>query len=571
MLKIKTLVVIAFSVLISVTSIAQNPLTIPTALSGTEFDLTLQHGSVEFTPGVTTQTMGVNGNILGPTLIFEKGETVNIDIHNEIDDTTTIHWHGMHIPSEMDGGPHTPFGPGETWSPSFTILDHASTMWYHPHLMHKTNEHVQMGIAGFVIIKDAEEAALNLPRTYGVDDIPVVFQTKTIDSAGQIVTDMDYAGLDTLVLANGTPNAYFDAPAQMFRVRMLDASSERSYNIGLSNNDTFHVIGSDGGLLTSPVSMTRLLISPGERYEILIDLNGMEGESVQIMNYGTSFPTGVYGNATTAGPAAADPIPFYAENQLNGSNFPLLTLNVITATLNPVTTVPSSLADNTSWDDSTIDMTRQITMSPDGGMMGPQGLNGPFLFNGETFDMSVVNYEIDLNATEVWTLTNQSAIAHPFHIHDIQFNVIEYNGGTPPSHLSGWKDVILVPAMMGTVKFITRFEDFANPDIPYMYHCHILVHEEGGMMGQFVVVDRNGIESVVENETFSLYPNPATDNIKIEFMNAGEEVVTIRDISGRIVMTSKINGVSSSIDIRLFTSGVYFVSVGNMTSRFIKK
>ncbi|HIF61306.1 MAG TPA: bilirubin oxidase, partial [Rhodospirillales bacterium] len=240
---------IAISILITISAFAQNPLMIPEALSGTSFDLTLQNGSVEFTPGVTTSTMGINGNILGPTLIFEQGTIVDIAIHNEIDDTTTIHWHGMHIPAEMDGGPHTPFAPGETWHPTFTVLDNASTMWYHPHLMHKTNKHIQMGIAGFVIIKDAEESSLELPRTYGVDDIPVVFQTKTIDAEGQIDTDMSNSGLDTLVLANGTQDAYFDAPAQQVRLRLLNGASERSFNLGLSDNAVFNVIGSDGGLL----------------------------------------------------------------------------------------------------------------------------------------------------------------------------------------------------------------------------------------------------------------------------------------------------------------------------------
>jgi bilirubin oxidase len=137
--------------------------------------------------------------------------------------------------------------------------------------------------------------------------------------------------------------------------------------------------------------------------------------------------------------------------------------------------------------------------------------------------------------------------------------------------MGGWKDVVLVSAQMGTAKFVTRFEDFADPVVPYMYHCHILVHEEGGMMGQFVVVDPNGINGVIENEEFSIYPNPASDNIKIELINAGEETISVRDISGRIVMTSNIFGVSTSMDISSFTAGVYFVTVGNTTARFIKE
>ncbi len=560
---------IALSILITFSAFAQNPLMIPEALSGTSFDLTLQNGSVEFTPGVTTSTMGINGNILGPTLIFEQGTIVDIAIHNEIDDTTTIHWHGMHIPAEMDGGPHTPFAPGETWHPTFTVLDNASTMWYHPHLMHKTNKHIQMGIAGFVIIKDAEESSLALPRTYGVDDIPVVFQTKTIDAEGQIDTDMSNSGLDTLVLANGTPNAYFDAPAQQVRLRLLNGASERSFNLGLSDNAVFNVIGSDGGLLTTPAPLTRLLISPGERYEILVDLSNMEGESVQMINYGSTMPVGIYGNANTAGPAMADPIPFYDENQLNGSDFTLLTLNVVSTTANPITTVPVSLAATTDLEYTSVDVNRQITMAAVGGMMGPQGLTGPFQLNGVDFDMNVVNIEVDLNNTEVWTLINQSALAHPFHIHDVQFNIQEINGGPPPQHLQGWKDVVLVPAMMGSVKFITKFEDFADPDIPYMYHCHILIHEEGGMMGQFVVLDREEIDGIVETKAFELYPNPVSTILKIVIDKPQD--VNIIDATGRTIFTKTNVESNLNIDVSQFSIGIYIIKIGSETARFIKK
>jgi len=560
---------IASSFLLIASATAQNPLLIPEALSGTSFELTLQNGSIEFSPGITTSTMGVNGNILGPTLIFEQGTTVDISIHNEIDDTTTIHWHGMHIPAEMDGGPHTPFGPGETWQPTFTVLDRASTMWYHPHLMHKTNEHVQKGIAGFVIIKDAEEAALDLPRTYGIDDIPVVLQTKTIDSEGQIDTDMSHSGLDTLFLANGTPDAYFEAPAQQVRLRLLNGASERSFNLGLSDNAVFNIIGSDGGLLTAPAAATRLLISPGERYEILVDLSGMEGESVQVMNYGSSMPAGVYGNANTIGPGSANPIPFYYDNPLNGSDFTLLTLNVGPETANPISTVPAALAATTDLEYTSVDENRQITMSPLGGMMGPQGLTGPFQFNGAAFDMNVVNIEVDLNNTEIWTLLNQSALAHPFHIHDVQFNILEINGAAPPPHLQGWKDVVLVPAQMGSVKFITKFEDFADPDIPYMYHCHILIHEEGGMMGQFVVLDREGIDGKVVNELFKLYPNPVSTSLKIELDTSQD--IQIFDLAGRTIYKKTSTETNLNIDVSQFSTGVYIVKIGTKTARFIKK
>ena len=121
-------------------TMAQNALLIPPVLTGTTFNLTVQNGTHTFLPGLTTQTMGVNGNVLGPTLIVNKGDQITLNVSNQIGDTTTMHWHGLHVAPENDGGPHTIILPGTTWSPSFTVLDHASTFWYHPHLHHKTNK-----------------------------------------------------------------------------------------------------------------------------------------------------------------------------------------------------------------------------------------------------------------------------------------------------------------------------------------------------------------------------------------------------------------------------------------------
>ncbi len=466
--------------------VAQNQLIIPPALNGPNFDLTIQESEMEFFPGVFTQTMGVSFPILGPTLIMEKGENVSITFDNQLSDTTTIHWHGMHVPAEFDGGPHTPIPPNTIWNPHFEVKDHASTMWYHPHLMHKTNEHVQMGIAGFVIVRDEEEALLNLPREYGVDDLPIVLQTKTFDENFQIVTDMDYSGLDTQLLVNATRDAYVDVPAQVVRLRLLNGASERSFNVGLDNGDNFFVIGTDGGLLSAPVEVNQLLISPGERYEILVDLNGMSGETVNILNLGSAIPAGVYGTQTMGGMGGSS-IPHYADNPLNGSDFPLLELRINDSNDNAVTTIPESLVVIDFWNENEVDEVREILFSPV--EMGPNGsLNGPFLFNGEVFDIDIVNYEIPFNNVEIWELTNQTLISHPFHIHDVQFNLLEINGETPPLHMQGWKDVVLVPAQFGTAKFITKFNDYSDANVPYMYHCHILTHEESGMMGQFTVV-----------------------------------------------------------------------------------
>jgi bilirubin oxidase len=471
---------------------SQNPMAVPTALFGTDFNLSLQAGSVQFFPGQPTLTMGVNGNILGPTLIVEQGETVTFNVTNNLEEETTIHWHGMHVSPANDGGPHTTIPEGSTWSPVIPVLDWASTYWYHPHLHFKTHEHVQKGIAGFIIVRDDVEAALTLPRTYGVDDFPIAVQTKAIDQNNQIVVESE---LDTALFVNGTYNAFLDAPAQMVRLRLLNGSSMRYYNFGFSNNMTFHQIGSDGGLLTAPVAHTRLMLAPGERAEILVNLAALQNQTIYLMNYGAQLANGIYG-AAQPGMGAGQQIPGYNLNPLNGNNFNILQINVVAPTPDAVTTMPASLVAHQPWLQAEANITRELVFTST--VMGPTAINGPFVINGMPFDMMMINYEIPLDNIEIWELRNQSPIAHPFHIHDVQFYVLTINGAAPPPHLAGRKDVIHVPGGNTVVRFITKFETYYDDNIPYMYHCHMLMHEDDGMMGQFLVKSPCALQIVAQ-------------------------------------------------------------------------
>lgn len=543
----------------------QNPLFIPSTLSGNTINLSLQNGSVNFYPGNATQTMGVNGNLLGPTILLDRYQTVTMNVTNNLTDTTTIHWHGMHVAPQNDGGPHTVIPPGTTWSPSFPVLDWATTNWYHPHLHMKTNEHVQKGIAGMIIVRDDIEAALDLPRTYGVDDIPLVIQTKAFDASNQIIT-LETA-LDTSLMINGTIDPISNLPAQVVRLRLLNGSSERVYNIGFSSNQTFYQIGSDGGLLTAPVALTRLRIAPGERMEILVDFTGMQGQNTALMSYGSELPSAIYG-ASQPGMGAGQTIPNYTLNPLNGANFQLLGISIGAQTSNPITTIPSSLVAHSPWLQANASTTRTLTFSPQ--TMGPTAIQGPFLINMMPFDMMMINQYIPFENTEIWTLTNNTPIAHPFHIHDVQFYVLDINGVAPPANQQGRKDVILVPAGGGVVRFITKFEDFYNDTIPYMYHCHMLTHEDGGMMGQFIVnspiVGLNEIQTSTES---FVYPNPVIDFLTID-TPIGSRLV-LYDNTGRFIWGETTDKMNQKIDFSGLKTGVYFLNqVENEQTRVIK-
>jgi FtsP/CotA-like multicopper oxidase with cupredoxin domain len=465
---------------------AQNPLLIPDTLSGQTIQLVLQDGQQTWFTGLPTQTRGANGSILGPTLMLRQHQALTLQVQNQLTDTTTIHWHGMHVAPQNDGGPHTPIMPGAIWSPSFQVLDHAATMWYHPHLHYKTYDHVQQGIAGFIYVRDSLEAALSLPRTYGIDDIPLAIQTKAIDANNQIRTD--HTALDTFLLVNATYKPYVDLPAQQVRLRLLNGSPERVYLFGFSDNRTFSMIASDNGLLSAPVTLNRLLMAPGERAEILVNLSGDLGNTLFLMNYGASIPSGRYG-AAQPGMGPNQTIPDYNSNPLNGANFNVLEIRVGPPSSNPVFQVPSTLISHQPWAENQANATRTLTftMMGGGGGGGGMSLTGPFVINGAHFDMNTINYSVPFNNIEVWELRNQSPIAHPFHIHNVPFYILDINGQVPPAEFRGKKDVVLVPPGNGVVRFITQFEDFYNDTLPYMYHCHMITHEDDGMMGQYVV------------------------------------------------------------------------------------
>jgi bilirubin oxidase len=548
--------------------IAQNQILIPDTISGTSFDLTLQNGTYQFLSGQVTNTMGVNGNILGPTLIMNKGDEVDISVTNQLDDITTIHWHGMHVSSENDGGPHTIILPGTTWNPSFTVMDHAGTYWYHPHLHEKTNEHVSKGIAGFIIVRDEEEAQLELPRTYGVDDFPLAIQTKDFDENNQVVVP---SNSDDAVMVNATIDANLNVPAQVVRLRLLNGTSQRVLNIGLSGNTTFYQIGSDGGLLSNALALTRLQLPPGARVEILIDFTNMQGQTIELMSYASEFPNGIYG-ATNPGMMTMMTLNGYNPNPINGADFSLMQFTVTTPTANPVITIPTELVTVDPIPESSAVITRSLTFTPE--TMGPNQLNGHFLINGVGFNMDVINYEIPLDNIEIWSIFNQSGIAHPFHIHDVQFFVLDRNGATPPLSEQGRKDVILIKPME-TVRVITQFNDFANPDVPYMYHCHMLVHEDDAMMGQFIVVDNTtGISQKMDgSNNVLLYPNPVDDESVTIKLDKKIDSFDIINAQGGIIASKTItkNVDEVIIDINHLTEGFYIIKINSGLDQYSKK
>lgn len=547
-----------FTILLSGISFSQsyNTLWIPDTLSGPNFTLTIRDTFAQIvSTGNQTITGGVNGKFWGPTLLMNKGDVVHMTVNNQLNDSTTLHWHGMHLPAVMDGGPHQIIPPGTTWQPYWEVKNQAATLWYHPHMHEMSQEQVTKGIGGFIIIRDAEEAALNLPRKYGVDDIPVMITDRDINAQHQFAI-VPYGDS---IMANMTLRAQYNVPAQVVRFRLLNGAIETSYNLGFSDNRSFYVIGTDGGLLDAPVLVNgatpRYILNAGERLEILVDLSGQSGTSVFLKAFNQSLPNFVAGSESFPnGPFAS---------YLGHTNYNILKLNIGNQTANPVSTIPTALISNQYPLEQDAALTRTITISDSTGVtsvpiLGPNA----FILGHQLFNMNVINHTIPLNQTEIWELKSTSGFGHPFHIHDVEFKILTINGVAPTAQQAGWKDVVLVERNK-TVRFIAKFSDYADATHPFMYHCHIALHEDEGMMGQFVVTDQAGMKETSLLNDFTIFPNPTKEKIFVQLGDVPSEIyyATITNASGKIVMMLPKPELSSGIDVSNLKRGTYFLEL----------
>lgn len=424
------------------------------------FDLRMQAGEKEFEDGRKTGTWGFNGDHLGPTLRAERGEKVRVRIHNGLDEASTVHWHGMHLPAKMDGGPHQMIEAGGRWSPHWTVDQPAATLWYHPHPHGATEQHVQRGLAGMFIVDDAGSEQPALPKRYGIDDLPVIvqdvkFDGVDLDHGHGMMQNVGFLGDRTMV--NGTLSPYREVADELIRLRLLNASTARTYSFGFSDDRAFTLIGTDGGLLERPASLERIQLSPGERAEIVVRMR--PGERTVLR----SFPQDNYGDAW--------------QQRFNGGDdaFDVLQLRAA-GRLRPSPELPSTLGRLEIPDGKDAVRARHFDLKRSG-------------INGRAMAMDRVDETVTRGTTETWTVRNSNGMPHNFHVHDVQFRVLEVNGEAPPPELRGPKDTVFLPNG-ATMRIAMRFDGPADPDTPYMYHCHLLYHEDEGMMGQFVVVEK---------------------------------------------------------------------------------
>jgi blue copper oxidase len=443
-------------------SLAIPPLLEPTVDSAGRkvFDLHVTAGMTELLPDRQTETWGLNGPYLAPTLRASRGDEVVVNVTNGVDEPTTLHWHGMLLPAQMDGGPHQLIAAGDTWSPAWTIVQPAATLWFHPHLHERTAEHVYRGAAGMFILDDATAQALNLPDTYGVDDIPVIIQDKAFSSDGSLRQRTPlFSSIGILgneILVNGTYGPVFEATTSLVRFRLLNGSTARFYNLGFTDDRPFAVIAGDSGLLEAPVDRTRLQLSPGERAEIVVAV--APGEEVMLRSFGANLGQDFFSERMNGGDDTFDILRIRAASYLSESP-PL----------------PQALAIIERPDPASAVTTRSFRLS------GQR-------INGRQMALTRVDAVVHAGTTEIWEVEGGGGGPHNFHAHGVHFLVLALDGEAPPPHLRGWEDTIPL-ASTSRARLLVQFLEHADPVHPYMFHCHILRHEDRGMMSQFVVIE----------------------------------------------------------------------------------
>ena len=421
-----------------------------------EFNLNVQHGKTEFFKGKEADTMGYNGSYLGPVIRVRKGDDVTINVNNELKEETTVHWNGLEVDGEMDGGPNQVIDTNTTWSPSFVIDQVASTLWFHPHVLHKTGEQVYKGLAGLFYIEDEFSDSLNIPKEYGINDIPIIVQDKRFNDRGEIhynlnMMDSMHGFMGDTAVINGAINPQLEVRNEIIRFRLLNGSNARAYDFNFSDNVEFYQIASDGGFLSESIPMRQVSLAPGERAEILVDLSNYKlGDSLTFKD----------------------------------SNANLMTIK-ITEEIKSNQEIPNELVEIKEYELNDVVRSRNFVMS---------GMGSNVSINGKQMDMNRIDELLNLNELEEWVITNEGhgngmgmvgmmgSGPHPFHIHSVQFRIIERNGQKPPLNEQGWKDTVMVDSKE-EVKVLVKFR---KPGL-FMYHCHILEHEDAGMMGLFSV------------------------------------------------------------------------------------
>ena len=417
-----------------------------------EVNITAAVTTLSLLPGVTTEVFAYNGHVPGPTLDVREGDHVIVHFKNDLPEPTTVHWHGIHLPVESDGSPFDPIKPGETHVYEFTVRPGtAGTYWYHPHPDRRTGYAIGKGLFGGIIVRAADdpvpasipERLLILSDNRFLEDGGIDFPDAASQRGG---IDEENGREGPVLFVNGQVMPTLTIRSgEVQRWRIVNASAGRVYRIALAGHTFLH-IGSDGGLFETPREVKELLLTTGERVEVLVRGTDAPGAKSALQN----LPYDRYAPQTRP----KDWNRVMDLGALQTTSDPAVKPVVIPTKLRPVP--PLDTLESTA--------TRTVVF-------------GQGMINGKTMDMMRVDVSTKVGATEIWEIENIVGMDHPFHLHGFQFQVLDRDG--VPEPYRSWKDMLNIPRH-STARIIVRYDDYPGK---WMFHCHILDHEDHGMMG----------------------------------------------------------------------------------------
>jgi FtsP/CotA-like multicopper oxidase with cupredoxin domain len=413
---------------------------------------------LELVPGTKTKVWAYNGSVPGPLIRARRGDRVIVTFVNNLPEESTIHWHGIRLPPEMDGVPghsQAPVPPGAEFRYDFVVPD-AGLFWYHPHV--QSAKQVGDGLYGALLVEDPTE-----PAGLG-DEVVMVLSDISLTDDGQLAAPDVGGGIATLfgregerLLVNGRlAPTLLARPGRRQRWRLVNAARSRYFQLALEGH-TFTRLGSDGGFLEQPVSSDRLVLTPGQRADVLVTPQGPSGGALAVR--WVAYDRG-YGSAYMRPDVELFTIRLAETTPVSNAPLP-----AHLRTIAPLDTAGARVQELHLTSDV---VGNDLVM----GINGVPGGQGPPLY-------------AHLGETQVWNITNDISFAHPFHIHGFFFQVLstsDAHGPIPAGPLE-WRDTADVPAK-GKMSLAVRFDD--RPGM-WMFHCHILDHADAGMMGEVML------------------------------------------------------------------------------------
>lgn len=421
-----------------------------------------QKGSVNIFPDKTTDVLTFQGELPNPTIRINNKDHFKLDFINLLALPTIIHWHGLIVPQEMDGHPKDAIEKNRTKHYEYRINQRAGTYWYHTHPHGRTGKQVYHGLSGFYIIEDEKEKFLNLPE--GEFELPLMIQDKRFDPERKLIYKQiphdNHGVLGDTILVNYTPFPYKEVKNTKYRLRILNGSSVRSYKLAFEGIKSFTLIGTDAGLLEEPAELEDIVISVAERIDIIVDFKDKKiGEEVVLKNLGFKEASNFILNPRYPGfEKQMDIMKFKITKNHKGKTSP----------------IPKKLSIIPRLKESQSIKTRTVTMEI--------GSGGVWTMDKKVYDMDRIDQTVKLNTTEVWVIKNTAHMAHPFHMHAVHFQILDRSGDIAFPTDKGWKDTVLIMPNE-TVKLIVHF---SVPGL-FLYHCHILEHEDNAMMANYLV------------------------------------------------------------------------------------